>query len=262
MKEYHKTLETLLSAPSREDRTGVGTRGIFGHTSRYDLRESFPLLTSKRIHWRSVVHELIWFLSGDTNTGYLNANGVTIWDEWADEDGNLGPIYGKQWRNFSGVDQIKNVVESLQEDPFSRRHIVSAWNPAEIDKMALPPCHVLFQFYVNGDELSCHLTQRSCDYFLGAPFNIASYSLLTCLVADFIGKKPGEFIHTVGDLHLYENHVTQAKELLSREPLFSPPRLIINPHEAPIRSLSSYTTDHISLRDYKYHPSIKAPVAV
>ncbi len=245
------------------DRTGTGTLSIFGAQARFDLRERFPLLTTKKLHLKSIIHELLWFLRGETNVRYLNEHGVTIWDEWADKEGNLGRVYGAQWRDWRGadgmhVDQIDKVISEIKENPSSRRLIVSAWNPAEIDEMALPPCHVLFQFYVNDGELSCQLYQRSADLFLGVPFNIASYSLLTMMVAQVCDFKPGDFVHTFGDLHLYSNHLEQAREQLTRQcrPL---PRMNLNPR---VKNINDFRFEDFELVDYNPHPSIKAPIAV
>ena len=247
----------------KEDRTGTGTLSVFGHQMRFDLGEGFPLVTTKRLHTKSIIHELLWFLSGDQNTRYLTENGVSIWNEWADEDGNLGPVYGVQWRSWpapdgSSIDQISEVVQQLREDPDSRRIIVSAWNVGEIDKMALPPCHCLFQFYVAEGKLSCQLYQRSCDIFLGVPFNIASYSLLTHMIAQQCDLGVGEFIWTGGDCHLYTNHLEQAEEQLQREPL-PLPRLAIKrrPH-----SIFDYRYEDFEILNYEAHPHIRAAVAV
>jgi thymidylate synthase len=247
----------------KTDRTGTGTLSIFGHQMRFDLADGFPLVTTKRLHVKSIIHELIWFLSGDTNTAYLKANGVSIWDEWADERGDLGPVYGKQWRSWSApggrtIDQIAQVVETLRTDPDSRRMIVSAWNPADIPAMALAPCHCLFQFYVGEGRLSCQLYQRSADVFIGVPFNIASYALLTIMMAQVAGLEPGEFVHTFGDAHLYLNHLEQAEEQLKRSPR-PLPRMEIN---KAVRSISDFTFDDFTLRGYDPHPHIAAPVAV
>ena len=248
---------------ARRDRTGTGTLSIFGAQARFDLRERFPLLTTKKLHLKSIIYELLWFLRGETNVRYLNEHGVTIWDEWADESGNLGRVYGAQWRDWRGangirVDQIDKIISEIRENPSSRRLIVSAWNPAEIDEMALPPCHVLFQFYVNDGELSCQLYQRSADLFLGVPFNIASYSLLTMMMAQVCNLAPGDFVHTFGDLHLYQNHLEQAREQLSREcrPL---PRIQLNP---AITRIEDFRFEDLTLLDYNPHPSIRAPIAV
>ena len=247
----------------RADRTGTGTFSIFGAQVRFDLRENFPLLTTKKLHIKSIIYELLWFLRGDTNVRYLNEHGVTIWDEWADQAGDLGRVYGAQWRDWRGengvrVDQINNVLAQIKSNPQSRRLIVSAWNPAEIDKMALPPCHVLFQFYVQDGELSCQLYQRSADLFLGVPFNIASYSLFTLMVAQVCDLKPGEFVHTFGDLHLYRNHLEQAREQLSRD-CRSLPRMQLNP---AIKNIGDFRFEDFQLIDYDPHPAIKAPIAV
>ena len=264
MRQYHDLLRLVLEeGVARSDRTGTGTLSIFGGQARFDLRERFPLLTTKKLHLKSIIYELLWFLRGETNVRYLNEHGVTIWDEWADESGNLGRVYGAQWRDWRGangirVDQIDKIISEIRENPSSRRLIVSAWNPAEIDEMALPPCHVLFQFYVNDGELSCQLYQRSADLFLGVPFNIASYSLLTMMMAQVCDLAPGDFVHTFGDLHLYQNHLEQAREQLSREcrPL---PRIQLNP---AITRIEDFRFEDFTLLDYNPHPSIKAPIAV
>ncbi len=266
MKSYLDLLRLVLEeGRERDDRTGVGTIGVFGAQARFDLRESFPCLTTKKLHLRSIIHELLWFLRGDTNIAYLKAHGVTIWDEWADAEGNLGPVYGKQWRSWAtpsgeSVDQIARVVHSLRTNPTSRRHIVSAWNPADVDDMALPPCHALFQFYVDpsSQELSCQLYQRSADLFLGVPFNIASYALLTLMMAQVCGLKPGEFVHSFGDLHLYRNHLDQAREQLSREPR-PLPRMKLNPE---VKEIDAFRFEDFELVGYDPHPPIKAPIAV
>ena len=247
----------------KEDRTGTGTLSLFGAQMRFDMREGFPLMTTKKLHVKSIIHELIWFLAGDTNTAYLTDNGVRIWNEWADENGDLGPVYGKQWRSWptaSGdtVDQITRLVEGIKRDPNSRRHIVSAWNVGEIPKMALPPCHCLFQFYVDDGRLSCQLYQRSADVFLGVPFNIASYALLNQMVAQVTGLEPGDFVHTFGDVHLYLNHIDQAEEKLSREPR-ALPRMVINPD---VKSLFDFVYEDFQLIGYDPHPAIRAEVAV
>ncbi|HKJ60506.1 MAG TPA: thymidylate synthase, partial [Hyphomicrobiales bacterium] len=244
-------------------RTGTGTLSVFGYQMRFDLADGFPLLTTKKLHVKSIIHELLWFLSGDTNIAYLKENGVSIWDEWADENGDLGPVYGKQWRSWpapggGSIDQIAQLIEGIKRDPYSRRHIVTAWNPAEIGEMALPPCHCLFQFHVAGGRLSCQLYQRSADIFLGVPFNIASYALLTMMVAQVTELEPGDFIHTFGDAHLYLNHLEQAERQLSREPL-PLPRMIINPDVA---SIFDFVYDDFRLEGYEAHPHIKAEVAV
>jgi thymidylate synthase len=245
------------------DRTGTGTLSVFGWQMRFDLSEGFPAVTTKKLHLRSIIHELLWFIAGDTNIRYLKDNGVSIWDEWADENGDLGPVYGHQWRSWPApdgraIDQLANVLESIRHNPDSRRHIVSAWNPAEVDDMALPPCHALFQFYVAEGRLSCQLYQRSADIFLGVPFNIASYALLTHMVAQVCGLEPGDFVHTFGDAHLYLNHLEQADEQLSREPL-PLPRLELNPE---VDDLFDFTYDDICLVDYRCHARIRAPIAV
>jgi thymidylate synthase len=264
MKEYHRLIKLVLDeGKARNDRTGTGTIGVFGAQARFDLREGFPLVTTKKVHLRSIIHELLWFLRGDTNTAYLRQNGVTIWDEWADNLGDLGRIYGAQWRSWRGadgrtVDQIDAAVNLIRESPESRRIIVSAWNPAELGEMALPPCHVLTQFYVQEGELSCQLYQRSADLFLGVPFNIASYALLTLMVAQVCGLRPGEFIHTFGDLHLYRNHLDQARTQLEREPR-ALPRMQLNPLR---RELADFVYEDFTLEGYDPHPAIKAPVAV
>jgi thymidylate synthase len=247
----------------RGDRTGTGTLSLFGHQMRFDLSLGFPLVTTKKLHVKSIIHELLWFLSGDTNTGYLKAHGVSIWDEWADAQGDLGPVYGAQWRSWpardgGSIDQITAVERSLKLDPQSRRHIVTAWNPADLPKMALAPCHCLFQFYVAEGKLSCQLYQRSADVFLGVPFNIASYALLTLMMAQVTGLEPGEFIHTFGDVHLYLNHLDQAGEQLKREPR-PLPHMALNP---AVRSILDFTYEDFTLTGYKPHPAIKAPVAV
>jgi len=261
---YLDLMRTVLEQGiDRNDRTGVGTRSVFGHQMRFDLSQGFPLLTTKKLHLRSIIHELLWFLKGDTNIGYLKENGVRIWDDWADENGNLGPVYGYQWRswpnpNGGSVDQISNVLEQIRTTPQSRRLIVSAWNPGQVDEMKLPPCHCLFQFYVANGRLSCQLYQRSADIFLGVPFNIASYALLLSMVAQVTGLKPGEFVHTLGDAHLYSNHLEQAQEQLNRTPKASP-RLVLNPQ---VTNLFDFTFDDIHIEDYESHPHIKAEVAV
>jgi thymidylate synthase len=264
VRQYHDLLRLVLEqGVARSDRTGIGTLSIFGAQARFDLRERFPLLTTKKLHLKSIIYELLWFLHGETNVRYLNEHGVTIWDEWAGENGDLGRVYGAQWRDWRGangirVDQIDKVISEIKENPSSRRLIVSAWNPAEIDEMALPPCHVLFQFYVNDGELSCQLYQRSADLFLGVPFNIASYSLLTMMIAQVCGLRARDFVHTFGDLHLYQNHLGQAREQLHREcrPL---PRMQLNP---AITRLEDFGFEDYTLLDYNPHPSIKATIAV
>ncbi len=245
------------------DRTGTGTRSVFGWQMRFDLEAGFPLLTTKKLHVRSIIHELLWFLAGDTNIKYLKDNGVSIWDEWADENGDLGPVYGHQWRSWPApdgreIDQIAQVVEQIRNYPESRRHIVSAWNPAEVDRMALPPCHCLFQFYVADGRLSCQLYQRSADIFLGVPFNIGSYALLTLMVAQVTGYRPGDFVHTLGDAHLYLNHLDQAEEQLTRDPR-PLPKMTLNPART---DLFDFVYEDFELSGYDPHPHIKAPVAV
>jgi thymidylate synthase len=255
--------DVLENGVQRGDRTGTGTLGVFGRQMRFDLSESFPLLTTKKLHLKSIILELLWFLRGDSNVRWLQERGVTIWDEWADENGDLGPVYGKQWRSWAtpdgrSIDQIEKLLTSLKTNPNSRRHIVSAWNPADVDEMALPPCHCLFQFYVSEGRLSCQLYQRSADIFLGVPFNIASYALLTLMLAQVTGLKPGEFVHTLGDAHLYLNHIEQAKEQLKRAP-FAPPKMKLNPE---VKDLFAFQYEDFTLENYKAHPSIKAPIAV
>lgn len=247
----------------RKDRTGVGTKSIFGHQMRFDLSEGFPLLTTKKVHLRSIIHELLWFISGDTNIGYLHDNKVSIWDEWADENGDLGPVYGKQWRSWQtpdgrSIDQLSQVIETIRNNPDSRRMIVCAWNPSDVDKMALPPCHCFFQFYVAEGRLSCQLYQRSADTFLGVPFNIASYALLTMMIAQVCGLQPGEFVHTTGDTHIYLNHFDQVREQLSREPR-PLPLMKLNPE---IKSIFDFKYEDFELVGYDPWPAIKAPVAV
>ncbi len=264
MQQYLDLLQKIMDeGVERGDRTGTGTISIFGHQMRFDLTENFPCLTTKKLHLRSIIHELLWFLKGDTNIAYLKENKVRIWDEWADENGDLGPVYGHQWRSWptpggETVDQISNLIKRLKEKPDSRRHIVSAWNVADVEKMALPPCHCLFQFYVANGELSCQLYQRSADVFLGVPFNIASYALLTKMVAQVCGLKAKEFIHTFGDTHLYLNHLDQVKEQLSRKPR-TLPRMEINPD---IKNIFEFKFEDFTLSDYDPYPSIKAPIAV
>ncbi len=261
--------EVRAGGVRRADRTGVGTLGVFGRQMRFDLAAGFPLLTTKRVHWRSVVLELLWFLQGSTNVRWLQDRGCTIWDEWADADGELGPVYGRQWRSWAApdgraIDQVTRLVEGLRANPFGRRHIVSAWNPADVDDMALPPCHCLFQFHVEPDgegaprRLSCQLYQRSADLFLGVPFNIASYALLTHMVAQVVGLEPGDFVHTLGDAHLYLNHLDQADLQLARAPR-APPRLALDP---AVTDLFAFAPEHITLEGYDPHGAIRAPVAV
>jgi len=264
MKPYHDLLRLVLEKGKfKADRTGTGTYSVFGAQERFDLRESFPLVTTKKLHLRSIIHELLWFLKGDTNVGYLHDQNVTIWDEWADESGDLGRIYGAQWRDWRGpdgstVDQITKLVEDIRKNPDSRRLVVTAWNPAELHLMALSPCHALFQFYVQEGELSCQLYQRSADLFLGVPFNIASYALLTLMIAQVCGLKPGDFVHTFGDLHLYANHLEQAKEQLTREPR-PMPIMKLNPD---VKDIDAFRFEDFELVGYDPHPAIKAPIAV
>ncbi|MBU6235466.1 MAG: thymidylate synthase [Alphaproteobacteria bacterium] len=264
MKQYHDLLQHVLDkGVKKEDRTGTGTYSVFGYQTRYDLSDGFPMVTTKKLHLKSIIHELLWFLAGDTNIKYLKDNGVRIWDEWADAEGNLGPVYGYQWRswpapNGESIDQITNLVNMIKKNPDSRRLIVSAWNPALIEQMALPPCHCLFQFYVAEGKLSCQLYQRSADIFLGVPFNIASYSLLTMMIAQVCGLKPGEFVHTLGDAHLYSNHIEQAKEQLTRKP-YKLPEMHLNPH---VTNLFDFKFEDFELVGYESHPTIKAPIAV
>ncbi|MGA3014993.1 MAG: thymidylate synthase [Bacteroidales bacterium] len=264
MKQYLDLLDHILkNGYEKSDRTGTGTISVFGYQMRFDLQEGFPALTTKKLHLRSIIHELLWFLKGSTNIQYLHDNGVSIWDEWASQEGELGPVYGYQWRSWpksdsTHVDQIKRVVDSIKNNPDSRRHIVSAWNVGELDKMALPPCHLLFQFYVAGGRLSCQMYQRSCDIFLGVPFNIASYALLTMMMAQVTGLKPGEFIHTLGDAHIYLNHIEQVKLQLTRTP-FPLPKMIINPE---IHDIFDFSYADFSLQDYQAHPHIKGKIAI
>jgi thymidylate synthase len=264
MKTYLDLVRHVLEHGARkQDRTGTGTLSVFGYQMRFDLSERFPLLTTKKVHTRSVIHELLWFLKGSTNVEYLRANGVTIWDEWADARGELGPVYGYQWRSWptpggGHVDQITQVVEQLRRNPDSRRHIVSAWNVADIPRMALAPCHAMFQFYVADGKLSCQMYQRSADVFLGVPFNIASYALLTLMVAQVTGLKPGEFVHTLGDAHLYLNHLEQAREQLARDPR-PLPAMRLNP---AVKDLFAFRYEDFALEGYDPHPAIRAPIAV
>ena len=264
MKQYLELLQRIMDeGVVKTDRTGVGTKSVFGHQMRFDLSEGFPLLTTKKVHLKSIIYELLWFISGDTNVRYLQEHGVSIWDEWADADGELGPVYGKQWRSWEArdgrvVDQLAQVVDMIKNHPDSRRMLVCAWNPGEVDKMALPPCHCLFQFYVAEGRLSCQLYQRSADTFLGVPFNIASYALLTMMIAQVCGLQPGEFIHTTGDTHIYLNHFDQVKEQLSRSPR-ALPKMILNPE---VKSIFDFKYEDFKLEDYNPYPAIKAPVAV
>lgn len=264
MQQYLDLMRDILENGSRKtDRTGTGTLSVFGRQMHFDLAKGFPLVTTKRLHLKSIIYELLWFLRGDTNIKYLNDHGVTIWDEWADERGELGPVYGSQWRSWPApdgrhIDQIANVLEQIRKNPDSRRHLVSAWNPAEVDKMALPPCHALFQFYVADGKLSCQLYQRSADYFLGVPFNIASYALLTQMVAQQCDLQPGSFVWTGGDVHLYTNHLEQVNTQLSRKP-YDLPSLVI---KRKPETLFEYQFEDFDIINYQYHPGIKAPIAV
>lgn len=264
MKQYHELMKRVLAeGVKKEDRTGTGTLSVFGHQMRFNLAEGFPLVTTKKCHVKSVIHELLWFLQGDSNIKYLKDNGVSIWNEWADEFGNLGPVYGVQWRSWKTadgrtVDQIKNLIEMIKKTPDSRRLIVNAWNVADVDKMALPPCHTMFQFYVANNKLSCQLYQRSADIFLGVPFNIGSYALLTMMVAQVCNLELGDFVHTLGDAHLYLNHLEQTQEQLSRTP-FALPTMKINPD---VKDIFAFKFEDFELQNYQAHPHIKAPVAV
>ena len=264
MKQYLELLQEIMNRGTfKEDRTGVGTKSIFGHQMRFDLSEGFPLLTTKKVHLKSIIYELLWFIKGDTNISYLKEHGVSIWDEWADANGDLGPVYGKQWRSWQApdgrsIDQLSQVIETIRNNPDSRRMIVCAWNPSDVDNMALPPCHCFFQFYVVDGRLSCQLYQRSADTFLGVPFNIASYALLTMMIAQVCGLKPGEFVHTTGDTHIYRNHFEQVREQLSREPR-PLPRMKINPE---VKSIFDFKYEDFTLEGYDPWPAIIAPVAV
>lgn len=264
MKQYLDLLDHVLSTGTvKSDRTGTGTISVFGYQMRFNLDDGFPILTTKKLHLKSIMHELLWFISGSTNIGYLKEKGVSIWDEWADSEGNLGPVYGYQWRSWPAadgrkIDQLSEVISSIKTNPDSRRHLVCAWNVGEIDKMALPPCHVLFQFYVSNGRLSCQLYQRSADIFIGVPFNIASYALLLMMVAQVTGLKPGEFIHTLGDAHIYLNHVEQVKLQLTRKP-FPLPKMIINPD---VKDIFSFRYEDFVLSGYESHPHIKGEIAV
>lgn len=264
MKQYLDLLQTILDKGTKKhDRTGTGTISYFGYQMRFPLSEGFPLVTTKKVHLKSIIYELLWFLNGDTNVKYLQDNGVRIWNEWADENGDLGPVYGYQWRHWRTpqgreVDQIKNLIEGLKKNPDSRRHIVSAWNPADVDDMALPPCHTMFQFYVNDNRLSCQLYQRSGDSFLGVPFNIASYALLTMMVAQVCGFELGDFVHTLGDAHIYLNHLEQVKLQLSREP-FPLPQMVINPN---VKNIFSFKYEDFEIKNYQCHPTIKGEISV
>ena len=264
MKQYHDLLRNVLeNGVRKEDRTGTGTLSVFGYQMRFDLSEGFPLLTTKKLHTKSIIYELLWFLKGSTNIQYLNEHGVSIWNEWADENGELGPVYGKQWRSWlapdgHAIDQISNVIQQIKKNPNSRRLIVSAWNPADVDKMALPPCHTMFQFYVADGKLSCQLYQRSADVFLGVPFNIASYALLTMMMAQVTNLQLGDFVHTFGDVHIYSNHMEQVKLQLSRDP-YPLPTMKLNP---AVKDIDGFSFDDFTLENYQSHPAIKAPVAV
>ena len=264
MKQYLDLLRHIReNGVMKEDRTGTGTQSVFGYQMRFNLADGFPLLTTKKVHLKSIIHELLWFIAGDTNVKYLQNNGVTIWDEWADENGDLGPVYGHQWRSWPApdgrsIDQLSQVIDQIKNHPDSRRMLVTAWNPGEVDKMALPPCHCLFQFYVANGKLSCQLYQRSADVFLGVPFNIASYALLTMMIAQTCGLEPGEFVHTTGDTHIYRNHFEQVALQLSREPR-ALPKMIINPD---VKSVFDFKYEDFTLEGYDPWPSIKAPVAV
>ena len=264
MRQYLDLLDHVMKTGTiKKDRTGTGTISVFGYQMRFNLENGFPLLTTKKLHVKSIIHELLWFISGNTNTKYLNDNGVRIWNEWADKDGNLGPIYGYQWRSWpsadgQSIDQLENVIASIKESPASRRLIVSAWNVSELDKMALPPCHILFQFYVAGGKLSCQLYQRSADIFIGVPFNIASYALLTLMMAQVTGLKPGDFVHTLGDAHIYLNHIEQVKLQTTREP-YPLPKMIINPD---ISDILKFRYDDFTLSDYVSHPHIKGDISI
>lgn len=264
MRQYLDLLSHVMeTGTDRMDRTGTGTRGVFGHQMRFDLADGFPMVTTKKLHRKSIVHELLWFIAGDTNIKYLQENGVKIWDAWADEDGDLGPVYGKQWRRWEGpdgtvIDQLKQVIENIKANPNSRRHIISAWNPADVEDMALPPCHCLFQFFVADGKLSCQLYQRSADIFLGVPFNIASYALLTHMVAQVCDLEVGDFVHTFGDAHIYHNHFDQVREQLTREPM-ALPTLELNPE---VSEIEDFTYADVKLVGYKAHPHIAGKVAV
>ena len=264
MRQYLDLLDHVLkNGIEKSDRTGTGTISVFGYQMRFNLQEGFPLLTTKKLHLKSILHELLWFISGNTNIMYLKGNGVKIWDDWADADGNLGPVYGYQWRSWPAadgrkIDQLTSVIEQIKKSPDSRRHIVSAWNVGELEKMALPPCHILFQFYVAGGKLSCQMYQRSCDIFLGVPFNIASYSLLTLMIARVTGYKPGEFVHTLGDAHIYLNHVEQVKLQLTREP-YKLPEININPE---VKDITRFRYEDFTLSHYVAHPHIPGDISV
>ena len=264
MKQYLDLLDHVIkNGAEKNDRTGTGTISVFGFQMRFNLEEGFPLLTTKKLHLKSIIHELIWFISGDTNIKYLNDNGIRIWNEWADKDGNLGPVYGHQWRSWPAsdgrkIDQLTQVIDQIKNSPDSRRMIISAWNVGEIPKMTLPPCHVMFQFYVAGGKLSCQLYQRSCDIFIGIPFNIASYALLTMMIAQVTGLKPGDFVHTLGDAHIYLNHIEQVKLQLTRKP-YPLPKMVINP---AVSDILKFKFDDFTLIDYIAHPHIKGEISV
>lgn len=264
MQQYHALLQHILdNGTDKSDRTGTGTRSVFGYQMRFDLNEGFPLVTTKKVHLRSIIHELLWFLKGETNIAYLKENGVSIWDEWADENGELGPVYGKQWRSWEGangvvVDQVKELIEQIKKNPDSRRLIISAWNVADLPRMALMPCHTMFQFYAANGKLSCQLYQRSADVFLGVPFNIASYALLTMMIAQVCGLEYGEFVHTFGDVHIYSNHMEQVQLQLSRTP-YPLPTMKLNPS---VKDIFEFKFEDFTLENYQSHPAIKAPVAV
>ena len=264
MQQYLQLLQHILAnGVEKTDRTGTGTKSVFGYQMRFDLNEGFPLVTTKKVHLRSIIHELLWFLKGETNIAYLKENNVSIWDEWADENGELGPVYGKQWRSWEGangvvIDQVKDLIDQIKKNPDSRRLIISAWNVADLPKMALMPCHTIFQFYVAEGKLSCQLYQRSADVFLGVPFNIASYALLTMMIAQVCDLKPGDFVHTFGDVHIYSNHMEQVNLQLSRTP-FPLPTMKLNP---AVKDIFAFTFEDFTLENYQSHPAIKAPVAV
>jgi len=264
MTQYIDLLDHVLKTGTpKQDRTGTGTVSVFGYQMRFNLDEGFPLLTTKKLHVKSIIHELLWFIAGDTNIKYLTDNGVRIWNEWADKDGNLGPVYGSQWRSWPAadgrkIDQLLDVISNIKKSPDSRRHIISAWNVGELDRMALPPCHVMFQFYVAGGKLSCQLYQRSCDIFIGVPFNIASYALLTMMIAQVTGLNPGDFVHTLGDAHIYNNHIEQVKLQLTREP-YPLPKMKINPE---VTDILKFRFEDFTLTDYVAHPHIKGDIAV
>jgi thymidylate synthase len=264
MQQYHALLQHILeTGVQKHDRTGTGTISVFGYQLRFNLADGFPLVTTKKVHLRSIIHELLWFLKGETNIAYLKENGVSIWDEWADENGELGPVYGKQWRSWEGpngvvIDQVKDLIEQIKKNPDSRRLIISAWNVADLSKMALMPCHTIFQFYVADGKLSCQLYQRSADVFLGVPFNIASYALLTLMIAQVCGLEPGDFVHTFGDVHIYNNHLEQVKLQLSRTP-YPLPTMQLNKE---VTDIFNFTFSDFTLENYQCHPAIKAPVAI